>query len=305
MDLNHVVIFARVVELESFTAAAQQLRLPKSSVSRTVTRLEDELGVRLLQRTTRKLHLTEAGRAYYERARVALVGLEEAASAATNLSAEPRGTVRVSAPANMGSLQFGEIVARFVRKYPLVHVEISLSSRYVDLVAEGFDLALRAGRLADSSLVARKIGTDSLGLFASAAYLRRRGRPKTVAELANHDCVLFRGSHGKCEWQLTGPQGVERVTVRGPINADEMGFVQQAVAAGVGIALLPIIGVRLSGARGAAPTPMPLPVRVLPEYSLSGNGLHVVSPSTRLPSASVSAFRDFLVAELTALWNSA
>jgi len=301
MDLNHVSVFARVVELESFTAAAKHLGLPKSSVSRTVTRLEDELGVRLLQRTTRKLNLTEAGRAYYDRARVALAGLEEAASAATNLSAEPRGTVRVSTPANMGMIDLGEIVARFVRKFPLVHIEISLSSRFVDLVAEGFDLALRAGKLADSSLVARRIGSDTFGLFASPAYLRRRGRPKTLAELAKHDCVLFRGTHGKSEWVLDGPRGEERVTVRGPLNADEIGFVQQAVSAGVGIALLPMIGVRLTTGRGN----LPMPVRVLPEYHGPGNSLHIVSPSTRYQSASVTAFRDFLVAELTALWNSA
>ena len=117
MDLNHVTVFARVVELESFTAAAKQLGLPKSSVSRTVTRLEDELGVRLLQRTTRKLHLTEAGQAYFERARAALSALEEAASAATNMSAEPRGTVRVAAPADIGVLDLAELVARFVRKF--------------------------------------------------------------------------------------------------------------------------------------------------------------------------------------------
>ena len=301
MDLNHVAVFARVVELESFTGAAKQLGLPKSSVSRTVTRLENELGVRLLQRTTRKLHLTEAGQAYYERARVALTGLEEAASAATNLSAEPRGTVRVTAPADTGIMDLGELVGRFVRKYPLVHVEISLSSRFVDLVAEGFDLALRAGKMADSSLVARKIGNDTLGLFASPAYLRRRGRPKSVPDLANHDCVLFRGTHGKSEWKLTGPRGEERVTVRGPLNADEMSFVQQAVSAGVGVALLPMIGVRLAAARGR----LPLPVRLLPEYSVGGNILNVVSPSARFQPASVIAFRDFLIAELTELWNSA
>jgi len=301
MDLNHVAVFARVVELESFTGAAKQLGLPKSSVSRTVTRLENELGVRLLQRTTRKLHLTEAGQAYYERARVALTGLEEAASAATNLSAEPRGTVRVTAPADTGIMDLGELVGRFVRKYPLVHVEISLSSRFVDLVAEGFDLALRAGKMADSSLVARKIGNDTLGLFASPAYLRRRGRPKSVPDLANHDCVLFRGTHGKSEWKLTGPRGEERVTVRGPLNADEMSFVQQAVSAGVGVALLPMIGVRLAAARGR----LPLPVRLLPEYSVGGNSLNVVSPSARFQPASVIAFRDFLIAELTELWNSA
>ena len=301
MDLNHVAVFARVVEHQSFTAAAKQLGLPKSSVSRTVTRLEDELGVRLLQRTTRKLHLTEAGQAYYERARISLTGLEEAASLATNLGAEPRGTVRLSAPADMGSLTLSDLVARFVRKYPLVQIEISFSSRFVDLVAEGFDLALRAGRLTDSSLVARKIGVDSLGLFAAPSYLRRRGRPKTVADLAGHDCVLFHGIHGKSEWQLTGPRGIERVTVRGPLNVDEMGLVQRAVAAGVGIALMPTMGVRLA----AAYRRLPMPVRLLPEYSVTGSGLYVVSPSTRLPSASVRAFRDFLLAELTALWNSA
>ena len=267
MDLNHVAVFARVVELESFTAAAKQLGLPKSSVSRTVTRLEEELGVRLLQRTTRKLHLTEAGQAYFERARVALSGLEEAASAATNMSAEPRGTVRLSAPADIGVLNLADVVARFVRKFPLVHVELSFSSRYVDLVAEGFDLALRAGKLSDSTLIARRIGSDSLGIFASANYLRKRGRPKSLAELAQHDCVLFRGKNGKCEWRLTGPDGEERVTVRGPVNADEMAFVQQAVAAGLGIA--------------------------------------VVTPSARFQPASVTAFRDFLIHELTALWGSA
>ena len=301
MDLNHVEVFARVVEIESFTAAAKQLGLPKSSVSRTVTRLEDELGVRLLQRTTRKLHLTEAGQAYYERARVALGALDEAASAAMNLSAEPRGTVRLTAPGDMGIMNLGELVARFVRKYPLVHVDISLSSRFVDLIAEGFDLALRAGKLADSSLVARKIGSDTLGVYAAPAYLRRRGRPKTFADLANHDCVLFRGTHGKSDWQLTGPRGEERVTVRGPVNADEMAFVLQAVTAGVGVGLLPTISVRLAAAHGT----LPRPVRLLPEYSGGGANLNVVSPSARLPSAAVSVFRDFLVAELTAFWNSA
>ena len=301
MDLNHVAVFARVVELESFTAAAAQLGLPKSSVSRTVARLEDELGVRLLQRTTRKLHLTEAGQAYYERARVGLNGLEEAASAATNMSTEPRGTVRLSAPGDIGALHLADLVARFVRQYPLVQVEISLSSRFVDLVAEGFDLALRAGKMSDSNLVVRRIGTDSLGLFASTSYLRKRGRPKTLAQLALHECVLFRAKNGKCDWNLTGPDGVETVTVRGSVNVDDMSFVQQAVNAGVGIALLPCVAVKLAARRGAVPRP----VRLLPEYSVTGGSLSVVSPSARFQPASVLAFRDFLVADLTALWNSA
>jgi DNA-binding transcriptional LysR family regulator len=300
MDLNHVAVFARVVELESFTAAAQQLGLPKSSVSRTVSRLEEELGVRLLQRTTRRLHLTDAGQAYFERARAALGSLEEAALAASNLSVEPRGVVRMTAPGDMGLINLPGLIARFVSKYPLVHVEVSLSARRVDLVAEGFDIAVRAGKLQDSSLVARKIGSDTLAIFASPAYLRKRGRPKTLADLAHHDCVLFRAINGKSEWTLTGPQGEESVTVRGPITCDEMGFIQRAVVAGAGIGLLPRIAVRLAP-KGSAQAEN---VQLLPEYSVTGGDLSVVTPSTRFQPAAVTAFRDFLVAELTRLWNS-
>ncbi|MES1177610.1 MAG: LysR family transcriptional regulator [Myxococcales bacterium] len=300
MDLNHVAVFARVVELESFTAAALQLGLPKSSVSRTVTRLEEELGVRLLQRTTRRLHLTEAGQAYYERARAALGSLEEAALAASNLSVEPRGIVRMTAPGDLGVINLPGIIARFVSKYPLVHVEVSLSARRVDLVAEGFDLAVRAGKLQDSSLVARRIGTDSLALFASPSYLRKHGRPAKLADLAHHDCVLFRAAGGKAEWRLTGPHGEESVTVHGPINCDEIGFIQQAVAAGAGIGLLPRIAVRLA-AKGS---PQAENVQLLPEFSVAGSDLNVVTPSARFLPASVTVFRDFLVAELTQLWNS-
>lgn len=299
MDLNHVLVFLRVVELESFTAAAKQLGLPKSSVSRTVARLEDELGVSLLQRTTRQLHLTEAGDAYYVRARLALSGLEEAASAATNMSAVPRGIVRVAAPANSGALDLVDLVARFVRRYPLVHVDLALSSRFVDLVAEGFDLALRAGRLRDSTLIAHKIGSDSLALFAASAYVRRRGRPKSFADLVNHSCVLFHGKNAKAEWRLRGPEGEEKVTVHGPISVDDLAVAQQAVSAGLGIGLLPEAAVRYNAARGA-----PAPIRLLPEYASSGADLNVVWPAARFQPASVTAFRQFLIDELTQVWQA-
>jgi DNA-binding transcriptional LysR family regulator len=130
--------------------------------------------------------------------------------------------------------------------------------------------------------------------------LRKHGRPRTLAELADHDCVLFRAANGKAEWQLTGPSGAERVTVHGPINSDEMGFVQQAVAAGAGIGLLPRIAVRLA-AKGS---PQAENVHLLPEFSGAGGDLNVVTPSVRFLPASVTVFRDFLVTELTQLWNS-
>jgi DNA-binding transcriptional LysR family regulator len=297
MDLNHVAVFVRVVELESFTAAADQLGLPKSSVSRTVSRLEEDLGVRLLQRTTRTLHLTDAGHAYFERARVALTGLEEAASVVTDMGTVPRGIVRVTAPNDLGVLNLAHIVTRFARKFPLVHIELSLTSRFVDLVAEGFDIAVRAGKLTDSTLVARKIGSDALGVFAAASYVKRAGRPKSCADLAAHECVLFRGKNGKAEWRLSGPNGEESVTVRGPVNVDEMAFTQQAVAQGMGIGLLPMAGLKLRESTS------PL-VRLLPEYSAGGAGLHVVTPSVRFQSAAVTAFRDFLIEELVRVWKS-
>jgi DNA-binding transcriptional LysR family regulator len=214
------------------------------------------------------------------------------------MSSDPRGIVRVTAPNDLGVLNLADMVLRFTRKYPAVHIDLALSSRFVDLVAEGFDLAVRAGKLTDSTLVARKIGSDSLGLYASAGYLKQHGRPKTFAEVARRECVLFRGKNGKAEWRLTGPKGEESITVRGPLNVDEMAFTQQAVAQGMGIGLLPVIGATL-GARGA-----PSLLRILPEYSKGGAGLHVVSPPVRFQSAAVTAFRDFLIDELGRVWKS-
>lgn len=298
MDLNHVSAFVKVVESGSFTAAGAELGLPKSSVSRIVSRLEEELGVQLLHRTTRKLHLTDAGGAYFERARAALLSLDEAASTASSLSTEPRGVVRFAAPSDAGSLHLGTIIARFRRKYPLVQVDIALSSRFVDLVGEGFDLALRAGKLQDSSLMVRRVGTDSFGVFASAGYLRGRSRPKRPQDLAEHECLLFRGVQGRAEWQLTGPNGTERVGVHGAINADELTFLVRAAMAGAGVALLPITATLLATEGGDKP---PL-LRLLPEYSRPGADVNLVMPSRRFQPASVVAFCDFLHAELSKLW---
>ena len=298
MDLNHVAVFVRVVELSSFTAAATQLGLPKSSVSRTVTRLEEQLGVRLLQRTTRTLHLTEAGQAYYERARLALTNLAEAASAASDMSGVPRGVVRVTAPVDLGMLNLANIVARFVLAYPGVHVDIAFTSRRVDLVAEGFDLAIRAGKLTDSTLVARKVGSSTLGLFASASYLERRGEPKTLAEHALHDCVLMHAKNGQADWRLSGLHGEESVTVRGPLNVDDLLFVQQGIDEGVGIGMLPVWKPKRCPERRRNPEP----IRILPDYAQLGAGLYVVSPPTRYQPASVAVFREFLITELSQLW---
>ncbi|HYP90290.1 MAG TPA: LysR family transcriptional regulator [Polyangiaceae bacterium] len=295
MDLNLVTAFVRVVEQQSFTSAAKALGLPKSSVSRRVTELEEELGVQLLHRTTRKLALTEAGRSYYEQAEKALTELQAAAESATGMDTEARGIVRVTAPFDIGVMGLADIVAEFVREYPEIHVDLSLTSKVVDLVAEGFDLAIRAGHSRDASLVVRRVGTAALGLYASPAYLKAHGRPRALADLGEHDCVLFRGKHGKALWRLHTDDGEPAsIEVRGRVNVDEMLFVRQAVGAGLGIGLLPTI-VIATCARVGALEPIE---RVLPEFSMGGADVAVATPSGPKRPRRVTILRDFLVERL-------
>lgn len=287
-DLNHVAVFVRVVETGSFTAAATALGLPKSSVSRSVSRLELGLGVRLLQRTTRSVHLTDAGHAYFGRVSRALSGLEEAQLAVSDMQKAPTGTVRVTAPVDLGVSMLAGLVARFVRRHPDIHVEMLLTGRLVNLVEEGVDLAIRAGKLDDSSLVARRVGTLEARLLAAPGYLRRHRTPKAVRDLASHACVLFRPRRGRNSWELSGPKGVERVEVSGPVSADDFAFIRQILLAGGGIGLVPWTTCAQDIERGRL-------LRVLPEYAAPGGALHVVYPSARYVPQRVALLRDFLV----------
>src|SRR5579871_4634931 len=238
LDLNLVAAFVRVVEEGSFTTAARQLGLPKSSVSRRVTALERTLRARLLQRSTRKLVLTEAGRLYFERARAALHGLAEANVAVTDLSHEIAGPIRFTAGGDNTGLT-ANLLAEFLTRYPKVQIDVVLTPRRVDLVAEGFDLALRAGPLVDSALIARRLGRTELGLFASPAYLRKAGRPQRIADLAHHRFVLFGEPHAREHLRLAGPDGEEEVQVSGPLIVHDAAFAADAILAGVGVGLIP------------------------------------------------------------------
>ncbi len=290
MDYNDLSLFLRVVEQGSFTATAHALGIQKSSVTRGIARLEEDLGARLIQRTTHQRGLTDAGRALYDRVKGAFASVDDAINAVRDIGDEPNGVVRMTASpdaAGLGTLP--DTIASFVARYPKIHVELILTTRIVDLVAEGIDLALRAGPLADSTLVAKRIGTASLALYAAPGYLRRRGRPKRLSDLAQHDCVLFRGRSGAATWNLVGPNGPERVLVKGPVSADDYSFVLRAVCAGVGIALLP--------------TPFAAPriksgqmERVLSAYETEATGLSVVMPSTTFLPSRVALLRDFLAA---------
>ncbi len=294
IDLSNIAVFVRVVEEESFTAAAQALGLPKSSVSRSVARLEEELGVRLLQRTTRRLSLTEAGTSFFQSVRTALASVDDAARAAADLGTEPRGTVRLTAPVDLGGL-IAEPLGRFVRKYPQIHLDLVLTARLVDLVREGFDLAIRASRLADSSLVARKVGLFGSGLYASPAYLRKRGHPRALSDLAEHECLLFRARGDTASWPLRGPKGEQHITVRGSISVDDLSFIVSAAVAGLGIGYLPFALV-------APPLAEKKLVRVLPEFSWVFSDLSLVMPTGRHIPARVALLRDFLADELKRLF---
>ena len=288
-DLNRLTIFARVAETESFTRAALALGLPKSSVSRAIAALENELGVRLLQRTTRRLRLTEAGEVYLRGVQSALSSLEEATAAAMDSKTEPRGVVRLTAPVDMANMLLDGPLAAFVRQHPQIRVELSLTARRVDLVQEGFHLAIRAGPLQDSSLVARRVGLATMGLFASRAYTELHGVPRTVEDLAQHACVLFRGRQGRVTWEVDGPQGRTSVEVSGSLDVDDISFVQAAVLRGMGVGLLPLY---------VLAQPLEL-VHLMPEFTAASAPIHVVSPPLRYEPAAVKLLRSFLIEELT------
>lgn len=286
MDWSRVPLFLKVIDAGSFTAAAKAMGVPKSTASRAVTALEKELETQLLQRTTRALELTEAGRAFYERAKAARAALEEAQAELSQNADEVCGTVRLTVPND--ALPMVSVVAAFTKKHPAIHVDIIVTNRHVNLIEEGIDLALRAGRLDDSSLVARKLAQSDLGFFASPEYLKKRGLPKKLDDLASHDVVLFKSRHGKQRMKLQSSKGDEReVTLHGPITVDDLSFVRGLVFNGVGIGLLPIhfMHATTAGVRFE---------RVLPDWSVAGGGVHLVMPAQKYVPARVRLLADFI-----------
>jgi DNA-binding transcriptional LysR family regulator len=288
--LAGMAIFARVVESGSFTSAAAQLVMSKSAVSKAVAALEDRLGARLLNRTTRRLALTEVGRAFYERCARIVAEAEEAELAVTRLQDTPRGTLRVNAPVSFGVRHLAPAISDFMARHPELSVDIDLVDRYIDLIEEGYDLALRiASELPDSSLIARRITNNEMVVCASPAYWNRRGRPARPEDLANHDCVTYAYSRSPGEWPLRGPDG-SRVSVRvsGRLHSNNGDIALSAALAGHGVAHLPrfLCGPHL--ATGELE-------RVLADAVPPPSGIYAVYPHNRHLSAKVRAFVSFLL----------
>lgn len=285
-----LAVFVKVVERRSFAAAAREFGLSPAMVSKHVRALEERLGARLLNRTTRRLSLTEVGRGYYERARQILADLEDADRAASDLQAAPRGTLKVNAPFSFGIRHVGPAVAAYLGAYPGITVELSLNDHYIDLLAEGVDVALRIGRLADSSLIARRLAPIRLVACASPAYLARRGTPQTPGDLAAHDCLIYTYAASAEEWRFIGPGGEDEVArVSGRLFANNGDVLIAAALAGIGIALAPTFMAGEHVQAGGLVTL--LPGHVAPEAAL-----YAVYPPGRHLSAKLRSFVDFLVA---------
>jgi DNA-binding transcriptional LysR family regulator len=291
--LGSMELFVAVVDAGSFSAAARRLGLAPSSVARGIGGLEDELGVRLLARTTRRLSLTEPGRVYHERSRRILSEVEEARLSVARLEAAPRGLLRISVPVVFGRLHVAPALAEFLASYPEVEIDLSMTDAYVDLVEEGIDLAIRVGELQDSSLMARKLAPTRRVMCASPAYLERRGAPARPSDLKGHDCLSYRYSGAAPIWRLRAPDGtLHEIEVSGSLRTNNADALHIAALAGVGIVLLPTF---LAGAdiRGGRLRLLFEDHRVSATSSLDTN-IHAVFPCNRHLSPKVRAFVDFL-----------
>ncbi len=291
LSLSAVRIFTQVVEAGSFSAAGRGLGLAPSSVSRQIADLEDELGARLFHRTTRRLSLTEAGQVFYARAGKILVDLEEAKLAVAQPGGAPSGVLRLTVPGSLGRLHLVPAIADFQQGHPAVKVGLVVTDRLVDLVEEGFDLAIRVGRQRDSSLVARRIGTSRRLVCAAPSYLAKVGTPQKPADLVRHDCLTFRSHPGANLWRFRGPDGVREVRASGALFANDGETLVSAAVAGLGLVLVPegLVGPDLRAGRLQ---------EVLTQYRASPDAtpLYALYPHRRHLPAKVRAIVDFLAA---------
>jgi len=291
--------FSKVVEMGSFARAAARLDVSVSSVSRQVAELELHLGTRLLNRTTRRLSLTESGRAFHQRTVQLLADLAEAEESATAETVKPRGTLRMSVPITFGVRHLAPAVAEFIRRFPDMRFDVELSDRAVDLVDEGFDLALRIGDIGSQNLVARKVGVTRLVCCAAPSYFARHAKPRTPEELSTHVCLTYEYSPLKNVWPFRDREGKDRnVRIAGPVHANNGRFLEALAVEGVGVVLEPdfIVGPDVSAGRL---------VPVLGEFTSAQGSVYVVYPSRRHLSAKVRAFTDLLVQHFaTVEWSS-
>ncbi|MDP2622109.1 MAG: LysR family transcriptional regulator [Hyphomicrobiales bacterium] len=283
--IQDMEIFARVVTAGSMTAASRELGISPAVVSKRIRRMEERLGSRLLQRTTRRLATTETGQGYYERVVAILASVEEAENFIARRNAAPKGMLKVTAPTSFGRMHIAPYIGEFLAANPELQLSLDLSDQLVDLVGEGFDVAIRIGELEDSSLVARRLAPNNRVICAAPGYLQQHGAPTTLADLPRHNCLA---AINQDLWRLEGPEGPINVRVSGNIHTNSSEVVREAVLTGVGIAL------RSTWDVGPALKAGKLKV-ILPQYRSSRRvALFAVYPSRRFLPLKVRVFIDYL-----------
>lgn len=291
MDFYALQAFVKVVQLGSFTRAANALGTQKAHLSRVISQLESGLGVRLLARTTRALSLTEIGREFYQRALAILAAVDDTRHAVQQAQGEPRGTLRLTCGVEFGMMAVSGWLERYLGLYPQVTVDADYTSRLVDIVHEGFDLAIRLGPLPDSSLAARKLGELQYGLYAAPAYLARCGQPDSPQALAGHPQLVFSGGRHQGQWQLHHDDRHVSLTLQPRLRANNVFALSQAAASGLGIAMLPLLVATPAVASGSLQ-------RVLPAWQPDSVPVHALFASARYLTPKVRAFIDLAVADM-------
>ena len=292
-SLSDIAVFVRVVDSGSFTAAAGRLDISKSVVSKYVTRLEDQLGARLLNRTTRRLSLTEVGRVFYERSRRGLEDIEDAKQAVSLLQGKPRGTLRVNVPMSFGILHVAPALPEFQRLYPELNVDMNLDDRKVDVIEEGFDVSVRISNLPDSSLIAKRIAPCKHAIVATPTYLAKHGTPHLPDDLRDHKIISYRYQESALEWHFKTPdQKPLSVTVSGSMTMNNSLAIREAVLENVGITRTPTFVVGKDIHEGRL-------VPLLTKYECFQVQIYVVYPQRKHLSPKVRAFVDFLADRIT------
>lgn len=282
-------VFAKVVVKQSFSGAARELRLSQAAVSKHVRALEDWLGVQLLNRTTRRLNITEIGAQVFESCERILDEIDDVEQCTSAQHVAPRGVVHLAAPVSFGVTQLGPALADYLSRYPEVVVDVTLDDRFVDLVEEGFDLALRVGTLKDSSLIARRLAPVRFALCASPGYVRQYGAPRQPEDLPNHRCLFYSLRTIPGQWRFMGPDGEVALRISGRFRSNSGNMLHAAMVAGAGIGLAPTFVVGRDLAEGRL-------VALMPEYPPVESELSAIYPPARHPSAKVRSLIDFLAA---------
>ncbi len=287
IDLNDMAIFSKVVDQGGFSAAGRALGMPKSKISRRVAALEEYLGVRLLERTTRKVQISEVGAIFYRHCKRIQEEAEHASVSVSQMLESPRGLLRIGASVTTGQHLLSPLMAEFMARYPSVDLEIVLSNRRIDILEEGFDLLIRIGKLKDSTLISKRLGESRFYLYASPAYLEARGVPADPSDLADHVCLTMSDVPSPTSWRLVGPHPTHRIAIRPRLGINDFPSLRQIVADGGGITALPSYLSTELERQGRLE-------RVLSDWSLPPVEFHALYPSHRGATPKVRAFLDFL-----------